>query len=154
MLAAARRTSRATITALDRQRRAGNAPLPDGEGQGLSEQLHLLALEKAQLERELTAARQRIADLEAQADTLAARAAAHRAFTRNSERMNSALLFDGRPVVNQTEAARLLNVKQYQISRWVAAGHFQTVIVGARTLLFADTLHQPAPKNRKKKGTK
>ncbi len=152
---AARRTSAATVAALNRQRAAGTPPrhsLERGSG-GEVDHFRLLTLENAQLKRELAAALSEISRLTDEADTFAARAHAKRQYdTRHSALGNSALLHEGREVVNQTEAARQLNVKQYQISRWVAAGHFQTVRVGSRTLIYADTLHKPAPKQRKRKG--
>ncbi len=84
---AARRTSAATVAALNRQR-AASSPLPihgEGTGEGLSDQLRLLTLEVTRLQRELVAAREQIARLEAENDTFAARAHAKRQYdTRHS----------------------------------------------------------------------
>src|SRR5689334_12088858 len=42
---------------------------------------------------------------------------------------DSGLFINGRKVVNQVDAAKLLGVKQYQISRWLKAGKFEKVAV-------------------------
>lgn len=141
--AVSKATARATVKALKRQQAEETTDM------NLAEQLRLLAAEKSRLERELSILRQRVSDLEQENDRLIARVSAHRALTRNAELANSALMYDGREVVNQSEAAKRLGVKQYAVSRWVAAGHFQTARVGARTLIFADSLHTPAKKRRR-----
>jgi hypothetical protein len=65
------------------------------------------------------------------------------------------LFVNGRLVVNQIEAAEILGVKQFKISRWVKAGKFQTVAVPGRKIpmLYADSLHKPerGKPGRKKK---
>lgn len=56
-------------------------------------------------------------------------------------------------ILSQTEAARHLSkiagreIKQYQIHRWMAAGHFQTVSVPGKSALhvLADSLYIPPP---------
>lgn len=62
---------------------------------------------------------------------------------------------NGRLVVNQVEAAQRLNVKQYQISRWLKAGKFEKATVPGHKLpgIYADSLHKPerGQPGRKKK---
>lgn len=155
----ARKTNGATAAALDRQRQA------DEPASKLAEELRLLAHENMRLSQQVEAMRQRVANLEAENDRLAARAfALSRAASPRPETATEGspfreegagvgcLTVEGRAVVNQTQAADLLGVKQYTVSRWVAAGHFQTTRIGARVYIFADTLHKPAPKARRKGG--
>lgn len=57
-----------------------------------------------------------------------------------------------RPVGTQAEYARLHNVKQYSVSRWVAAGKLAGTAANGRSLVYLDQ-DPPAPRQRKPKTT-
>lgn len=59
------------------------------------------------------------------------------------------LTVNNRAVVTPTEAARILEVKLYQVSRWMQ--HFECVAVPgrARPLIYADSLHIPSSAKRR-----
>lgn len=119
--------ARGTVVALDRQQQ--------GVGRGLTPQQRIkdLMTERQRLQDELQDARRQIADLTRQLDAYKV-AAGHE------------------PLVTQTEAARQLGVHPSQISRWVAAGHFQTYkAAGKKPLIYASSLQRPARKKRGKK---
>lgn len=100
----------------------------------------------------LAQAGERIEELEDENDAQRGKLLNLQHTTRSRARGKSAnLQVNGREVVNQTEAARLLGVEPYQVSRWVSAGHFQTTKHGRRELIFVDSLHKPAPKRKGRK---
>lgn len=134
------RTARATVAALKRRAAASDS--------GEAELVRLLEHQLQRALEQIAALEARNQALERENDVLTTRIS----HLRSPRTQDGKLLLDGREVVNQSEAARRLGVKQYAISRWVAAGHFQTARVGARQMIFADSLHTPAKKSRKKKG--
>lgn len=103
-----------------------------------------LRLKLAIAERERDAALAEVTRLNAENDTLTLRT--HRSKT-NAGDAGSGTFVDGRRVVNQVEAARLLDVPQYKISRWLKARKFEKARVPGRKLpgIFADSLHKPEP---------
>lgn len=110
-----------------------------------------LRVQLAQAQRDLVAAQQEIKRLNAENELL-------RCSVIHSPAANAGdagTFVNGRRVVNQVEAAKQLNVKQYQISRWLKAGKFQTVRVPGhkKPLIYADSLHKPerGQPGRKKK---
>lgn len=102
-----------------------------------------LRVQLAQAVRDLAAANEEITRLNAENDKLALRA--HRAKKVNADTADSGTFINNRRVVNQVEAAELLRVEQYQISRWLKAGKFEKVIVPGRKkpMIYADSLHKP-----------
>jgi len=69
------------------------------------------------------------------------------------------LTINGRTVVSQTQAARYLSkkynlsIKQYQISRWIKAGRFETATVDghSHSMIYKDSLHIPTQSSKGKK---
>ncbi len=113
-----------------------------------------LRVQLAEAQRELAAAHLEIKRLNVENDTLAVRA--HRAGKVNTaSEANAGTFVNGRKVVNQVEAAELLKVKQYQVSRWLKAGKFEKVAVQGhkKPMIYADSLHKPerGQPGRKKK---
>lgn len=102
-----------------------------------------LQVKLAQVERERDNALEEVKRLNEENDKLALKA--HR--TRKTNGSTGRLSIDGREVVNQVEAAEILKVPQWKISRWVAAGKFEKVAVPGRKkpMLFADSLTKPEP---------
>ena len=142
--AATRRITRATVES--QQRAAAGVDVVEA----LREQLRLVQHQKNMLERELNAAREEIARLNAENDALALTAGRRRP---SSENGGNYVTHDGRTLVTQAQAADLLKVEQYTVSRWAAAGHFTLVNVPWRTKPMID-LSSVHPKEAKKRGRK
>lgn len=115
-----------TVVALERQQQ--------GVGRGLTPQQRIKDLmdERQRLQDDLQDAQRQIADLQRQLEAYRV-AAGHE------------------PLVTQTEAARRLGVHPGTVSRWLAAGHFQTYTgAGKKPLLYASSLHRPTRRTRGK----
>lgn len=112
-----------------------------------------LRVKLAKAERERDNALAEVKRLNDENDKLALKA--HRTRKASANGSTGRLSIDGREVVNQVEAAEILKVPQWKISRWVAAGKFEKVAVPGKRkpLLFADSLTKPEPgkPGRKKK---
>lgn len=117
----------------------------------LQAQIDDLTVKLAKAERERDAALKENTRLAAENELLRG-VAIHSATVNGAE---AGTFVNGRLVVNQVEAAKRLNVKQYQISRWLKAGKFQKVEVPGHKLpgIYADSLHKPerGQPGRKKK---
>lgn len=100
------------------------------------------AIEVERLQNLLKAAREQLREARAQNETLV-------------EQLNQQTSGDAAPVksrlVSQVEAAAILHVQPYTISRWVKAGHFTLVNVPGRKhpLIDAASLRHPPRKSRK-----
>lgn len=112
-----------------------------------------LRVKLSQAERERDAALAEVKRLNAENDRLALKA--HR--TRKSSAGDSATgkFHDGVEYVNQSEAAAILNVPQFKMSRWVKAGKFEMIAVPGLKIkqIVRASLYKPAPgkAGRKKK---
>lgn len=87
-----------------------------------------LRVELAQVKRERDIALAEVERLNAENDTLAVKAHRARKVTSNGDTATGKF-HGGVEYVNQIEAAALLKVEQYQISRWVAAKKFEMMTV-------------------------
>lgn len=119
----------------------------------LQERYDELRVKLAKAERELAAATQRVAELEVENDALALKA--HRARKVNTGGSITGQFHDGVEYVNQVQAAAILKVGQYAISRWIKAGKFQTMTVPGhkKTQIVRSSLVKPerGKPGRKKK---
>lgn len=93
----------------------------------LQDDIDELRVKLAKAERELAAATQHVAALETENDALALKA--HRARKVNADPSVTGQFHDGIEYVNQVQAAAILKVKQYAVSRWIKAGKIQTMTV-------------------------
>lgn len=107
----------------------------------------------AQAERERDNALAEVKRLEAENDKLAIKA--HRARKTSADGSATGKFHDGIEYVNQTEAAAILKVNQYAVSRWVKAGKFETLTVPGLKIrqIVRASLDKPEPgkAGRKKK---
>lgn len=125
----------------------------------LQDKYEALLVELAQVERERDTAQAEVKRLNEENDILAVKA--HRArkptadASANGSESTTIKIHEGVEYVNQSEAATILNVGQYAISRWVKAGKFQMIAVPGykRLQIVRSSLHKPAPgkAGRKKK---
>lgn len=133
---------------LYRVNRGRTAKKPNGSRVTVGQLRDSHEAEVERLEKLLEVAREKIARLEAKIALLEHDAGADIGSDRRGE------LYRDRRIVTQAEAAEILHVAPYTISRWVQAGHFEMTHVPGRKrpMIYADSLHKPARKSRRKGG--
>ena len=112
-----------------------------------------LRVKLAQVERERDNALAEVKRLNVENDQLALKA--HRARKSSAEGSATGKFHDGVEYVNQKEAAELLNVPQFKMSRWVKAKKFEMIAVPGLKVkqIVRSSLYKPEPgkAGRKKK---
>lgn len=137
----------AAYNAMAKQKRRTQQP------RTLQDDIDELRVELAAVERERDNALAEVKRLNAENDTLALKA--HRARKSSADGSATGKFHNGIEYVNQSEAAGLLNVPQFKISRWVKAGKFEMIAVPGLKIkqIVRATLTKPEPgkPGRKKK---
>lgn len=104
-----------------------------------------LRVKLAQAERERDTAQAEVKRLNEENDQLALKA--HRARKTSADGSTSGKFHDGVEYVNQTEAAAILNVPQFKMSRWVKANKFEMIAVPGFKIkqIVRASLYKPNP---------
>lgn len=104
-----------------------------------------LRVKLAKAERERDVAVAEVKRLNDENDKLALKA--HRARKPSADGSATGKFHDGIEYVNQTEAAALLNVPQFKMSRWVKAGKFEMIAVPGLKIkqIVRASLYKPEP---------
>lgn len=146
-LASTRRTGSALKKALTRQADK------QSEQEILQEKLRVALHQRDSFQRQLEAAQQEIDRLNAENDLLAAAVGLRAPSSTNG---GSYVTWNGKTLVTQVQAAELLRVKVYTVSRWAAAGNFIMVDVPWRSkpLIDLSSVRRPQEGKRGRKSAK